>query len=52
MPTFKVVILPHQKRNDGTYNVKVRVIQDRVSKFIRTVSLQIFLNAKIMEGNE
>ena len=36
MPTFKVVVLPHQKRNDGTYNVKVRVTQDRVSRFIRT----------------
>lgn len=36
MPTFKVVVLPHQKRSDGTYNVKVRVTQDRVSRFIRT----------------
>lgn len=36
MPTFKVIVLPHQKRNDGTYNVKIRVTQNRVSRFIRT----------------
>ncbi len=36
MATFKVVVLPHQKREDGTYNVKIRVTQDRKSKYIRT----------------
>lgn len=36
MATFKVVVFPHQKREDGTYNVKIRVTQDRKSKYIRT----------------
>ena len=36
MPTFKIMVLPHQKREDGSYNVKIRVTQKRQSKYIRT----------------
>lgn len=36
MPTFKVIIFPHQKKEDGSYNVKVRVTQNRQSKYIKT----------------
>ena len=36
MATFKVVVLPHQKKEDGTYNVKIRVTQARKSKYIKT----------------
>lgn len=36
MATFKVVVLPHQKKEDGTYNVKIRVTQNRKSKYIKT----------------
>lgn len=36
MATFKVVVLPHQKKEDGTYNVKIRVTQDRKTKYIKT----------------
>lgn len=36
MPTFKSLILPHQKKDDGTYNVKIRVTQNGKSKYIRT----------------
>lgn len=36
MATFKVLILPHQKREDGSYNVKVRVTHNRKVKYIRT----------------
>lgn len=36
MPTFKVLVLPHQKREDGSYNVKIRVTQNRQSKYIKT----------------
>lgn len=36
MPTFKALILPHQKREDGSYNVKIRVTQNRQVKYIKT----------------
>ena len=36
MATFKVVVLPHQKKEDGTYNVKIRVTQNRQTKYIKT----------------
>lgn len=36
MATFKVLILPHQRKDDGTYNVKIRVTHNRKSKYIRT----------------
>ena len=36
MATFKVLILPTQKKADGTYNVKIRVTHNRKSKYIKT----------------
>lgn len=36
MATFKYLILPHQRKEDGTYNVKIRVTQNGKSKYIRT----------------
>lgn len=36
MTTFKSIILPHHRREDGTYNVKIRVTHNRKVKYIRT----------------
>lgn len=36
MATFKGVVLPNGKRNDGTYNVKIRVIHGRKVRYIPT----------------
>lgn len=36
MATFKVVILPHHRREDGSYNVKIRVTHNRKTKYIKT----------------
>ena len=36
MPTFKTIILPTQKRSDGSYNVKIRLTHNRKSKYIKT----------------
>jgi integrase len=36
MPTFKVLIFKHQKKEDGTFNVKIRVTHNRESKYIPT----------------
>lgn len=36
MSTFKPVILPTQKRSDGSYNVKIRLTHNRKSKYIKT----------------
>ena len=36
MPTFKALVLPHQKKQDGTYNVKIRVTQSGQTKYIKT----------------
>jgi len=36
MATFKSVIYKHQKRNDGTWNVKIRVTHKREAKYIPT----------------
>lgn len=36
MPTFKALIFKHQKKDDGTYNVKIRVSHNRESKYIPT----------------
>ena len=36
MATFKMVILPHQRREDGTINIKIRVTHRRKSKYIAT----------------
>lgn len=36
MATFKFLVLPHQRKEDGTYNVKIRVTQKGKSKYIKT----------------
>lgn len=36
MVTFKAVVLEHQQREDGSYNVKIRVTHQRKSKYIST----------------
>lgn len=36
MATFKIVILPHHRREDGTYNVKIRVTHNRKTRYIKT----------------
>lgn len=36
MTTFKALVIPSQKRADGTYNVKIRVTHNRKSKYIKT----------------
>lgn len=36
MATFRMVILPHHRREDGTYNVKIRVTHNRKTKYIKT----------------
>ena len=36
MATFKALILPHQKKDDGSYNVKIRVTHNRKVKYLRT----------------
>lgn len=36
MATFKVLVLPHQKKEDGSYNVKIRITHNRKVKYIRT----------------
>lgn len=36
MPTLKAVVLKHQIREDGTYNIKIRVTHERQSAYIAT----------------
>lgn len=36
MATFKALILPHQKKDDGSYNVKIRVTHNRKVRYLRT----------------
>ena len=36
MATFKFLVLPHQRKEDGTYNVKIRITQKGKSKYIKT----------------
>lgn len=36
MPTFKALVLPHQRKEDGTYNVKIRITQGGKSKYVKT----------------
>ena len=36
MATFKAVVLSDYKRNDGTYNVKIRVTHNRKTRYIST----------------
>ena len=35
MATFKFLVLPHQRKEDGTYNVKIRITQKGKSKYIK-----------------
>lgn len=36
MPTFKPVVSAHQRRADGSYNIKIRVTHRRVSRWLAT----------------
>lgn len=36
MPSFKAIIIPGDRRNDGTYNVKIRVLHNRGQRRIPT----------------
>ena len=36
MATFKAVVIPNQRRQDGTYNVKIRVTHKRKSRYLST----------------
>lgn len=36
MPTVKIIVLKHQKREDNTWNVKIRITHDRKSAYIAT----------------
>lgn len=36
MATFKAEVYAHQKRADGTYNIKIRVIHQKRKKYIPT----------------
>lgn len=36
MATVKIVVLKHQKREDGTWNVKIRITHERQSSYIAT----------------
>lgn len=36
MTTFKTIILPHHRRDDGTYNVKIRITHNRKTKYLKT----------------
>lgn len=37
MTTFKAEVYAHQKRSDGTYNIKIRVTHNRRKKYVPTV---------------
>ncbi|MBQ7774541.1 MAG: site-specific integrase [Lachnospiraceae bacterium] len=37
MATFKAEVYAHQKREDGTYNIKIRVTQNKRKKYLSTV---------------
>jgi integrase len=36
MATFRAVVLAHHRKEDGTYNVKIRVTHNRVTKYMKT----------------
>ncbi len=36
MPTFKAIVEPHYKRQDGTYNIKIRVTHNRQKRYMAT----------------
>ena len=37
MATFKAEVYAHQKRADGTYNIKIRIVHNRRKKYLPTV---------------
>lgn len=37
MATFKAEVYAHQKRGDGTYNIKIRITQNKRKKYLATV---------------
>jgi hypothetical protein len=41
MATFKAVVMAHHKKEDGTYNVKIRVAHNRVTRYIKTNILPV-----------
>lgn len=43
MPTFKTLILKHQKKDDGTYGVKIRITHKRETRYIPT---EFYVNSK------
>lgn len=53
MPTFKAIVEPHYKRQDGTYNIKIRVIHNRKKRYVSTkyyvTSDDLTRNLKIKE---
>lgn len=54
MPTVKIVILKHQKKDDNTWNVKIRITHERKSSYIATshyVSMDL-INKKTFELKE
>lgn len=36
MATFKAIVLSHHKKEDGTWNIKIRVTHNRLSRYIST----------------
>jgi len=36
METFRAVVLKGNKRNDGTFNINIRVTHNRKSKYLKT----------------
>lgn len=36
MATFKAVVMSHHRKEDGTYNIKIRVTHNRLSRYIAT----------------
>lgn len=37
MATFKAEVYAHQKKEDGTYNIKIRVTHNKKKKYLATV---------------
>ncbi|MDB4902217.1 MAG: recombinase, partial [Mucilaginibacter sp.] len=48
MPTFKPLIFKHQQKEDGTFNVKIRITHNRESKYIPT---SLYIKGKQVTGN-
>ena len=36
MATFKAEVYAHQKKSDGTYNIKIRVTHNRQKRYLAT----------------